>query len=115
MPTARPFTAATTGVTARASRHEERVAAGADGVHRLAAADRREVAEIVARGEDVPFRLNQDATHLGGGRGPVDPVTERLIHRPRQRVLLVRPVERQGEHAVDDVAAHMIGHRILQS
>ena len=46
-------------------RDQQRIAAGRGRVRRLAAIDRGEVAEVVAGGEDVAFRLDQDAAHVG--------------------------------------------------
>ena len=74
---------------------------------------RREVAEIVAGGEDVSFGLNQDAANVGIRGGAVDRVAKRLIHVAGQRVFLLGPVQRQRQHAAGDIAAHMVGHGIL--
>ena len=51
-------------------RGQQRIAAGARRIRRLAAVDRREVAEIVAGGEHVAFRLDQDAADVRFAAAP---------------------------------------------
>ena len=101
MPTARPWTAATTGVVARASAVSSGFVCRGASPGRAEPIGRGEVAEIVSGGKGVAFRLEQDATHERIARGTIDGVGERLIHEARQRVLLFRPVQRQRQHAAD--------------
>jgi hypothetical protein len=90
-PTARPFTAAISGVLALPSA----ISSGLPSLARLALGSPALAADL-----RVVLRA-------------VDAVGQGLVHLPGQGVLLLRPVHGQGEHAPGFLSDHMFGHGVL--
>ena len=76
---------------------------------RIAARKLLELAQVLPRAESAPRAGDHDRAHLRVGR-LAERLGEPVVHRSVDRVVDVRPVERDREHGAVAMSEHLVGH-----